>query len=180
MRGLLLLVVFVVASCSQNRVPHVYANAATQKIRTQQGFTYLNDQLFSGWVYQLFPNGDTLSLTPYFKGREEGSSKEWYANRQLKETRVYHEGKKEGEHLGWYENGYLRFIYNYQNDVYEGRVKEWGPNKLLYRDFNYVKGYEYGLQRMWETDGRLKANYEVRNGRKYGLTGSKNCVSTSQ
>ncbi|MGC4022562.1 MAG: hypothetical protein QM734_11755 [Cyclobacteriaceae bacterium] len=174
------LLIFVATSCSQNRIPPFYVNLSDGKIKTQQGVTSLNDKLFSGWTYELFPSGDTLSLTPYLNGKEEGISRQWYANKQLKERRFFHEGKKEGEHIGWYENGFLKFIYNYKNDVYHGHVKEWQSNKIMYRDFNYIDGYEFGLQKMWESDGRLKANYEVRNGRKYGLTGSKNCMSASK
>jgi antitoxin component YwqK of YwqJK toxin-antitoxin module len=171
---------FAFLSCSQNRVPGIYVNADAVNLLTHQGITSVNGRLFSGWAYTLFSDGDTASVTPYCEGKEEGVSRKWYNNKQLKETRFYHAGRKEGEHFGWYPNGIHRFIYHYNNDLFHGNVKEWSANGTLYRDFNYAYGYEAGLQKMWESDGRLKANYEVREGRKYGLTGSKNCLSATQ
>jgi antitoxin component YwqK of YwqJK toxin-antitoxin module len=175
-----ILLFFILFSCTQNRVPGIYINASRENINSRGGLTYYNGKIFSGWSYKLFPDGDTIYLTPYLNGKEEGTSKLWYENRQLKEKRFYRSGKKNGEHLGWYSNGSPRFIYHYQNDLYQGNVKEWRADGLLYRNFNYESGHESGLQKMWEADGRLKANYEVRNGRKYGLTGSKNCLSASR
>lgn len=175
-----LLIMVLAFACQQKDVPSIYANASTEKIITQQGITYHNQEIFSGWVFELNAVGDTTMLSSYLDGKEEGISKKWYNNHQLQEVRIYHLGKKEGEHRGWYETGAPRFIYHYQNDLYHGRVTEWQANGKLYRDFNYEKGYEAGLQKMWEADGRLKANYEVRNGRKYGLAGSKNCLSASR
>jgi len=175
-----LALVLLGVACQQKEVPSVFVNASAERIITQQGVTYHDDKIFSGWVFERNAIGDTLSLTPYLDGKEEGLSKKWYDNHQLQEVRLYHLGKKEGEHKGWYANGAARFIYHYQNDLYHGRVTEWQANGKLYRDFHYEKGYEAGTQKMWEADGRLKANYVVRNGRKYGLTGSKNCLSASR
>lgn len=167
-------------ACEANQVPDYYVDAARERITTRQGITYRGDMPFSGWVYQLSASGDTMALTPYLRGKEEGMAQRWYANGQLSEQRFYHQGKKESEHRGWYANGRRRFLYHYKNDLYDGNVKEWQADGRPYRNFNYAMGYEAGRQQMWESDGRLKANYDVRDGRKYGLTGSKNCQSAAQ
>lgn len=177
---LVLAFVWLGISCQQKDVPSVFVNASAEKIITQQGLTYCNQQIFFGWVFELNAAGDTISLTPYLDGKEEGVARKWFDNHQLQEVRFYHLGKKEGEHKGWYENGKPRFVYHYANDLYHGNVMEWQADGKVYRNFNYENGYEAGSQKMWEADGRLKANYEVRNGRKYGLTGSKNCLSASR
>jgi antitoxin component YwqK of YwqJK toxin-antitoxin module len=164
-------------ACSRSPVPPIYVDASREKLVTRQGLTYQKGRIFSGWVYELYTAGDTVYLTPYLAGKEEGIVRQWFENKQLKEMRVFRAGKKEGEHVGWYSNGAPRFVYHYKNDLYQGTVREWKSDGQLYKDFNYEDGYESGLQKMWEGDGRLKANYEVREGRKYGLTGSKNCKS---
>lgn len=156
-------------------VPNVFVNAATNGFVQRLGVLYWNGQLFSGNQYALHPSGDTAFITPFYHGREYGVSKQWYANKQLKEVRHFVHGKKTGIHTGWWDNGRLQFVYHFGEDVFEGSVKEWYANGRLFRQMHYTKGTENGLQQVWQPDGRVFANYEARNGRNYGLTGTMHC-----
>ncbi|CAN5598553.1 hypothetical protein BH09BAC4_BH09BAC4_04780 [soil metagenome] len=158
-------------------IPNVYALADQPGWQRQEGRLWLKKELFSGWQYQLWPNGDTAFVGAFREGRAEGKHRHWHANHQPKEVRQYQNGWQQGEQRGWYESGKPAFIYHFQNDVYEGSLKEWYPNGRLARNGNYHEGHENGPQKIWFAEGVLKANYVARNGRNYGFTGVKNCVN---
>ncbi|MES2779782.1 MAG: membrane-binding protein [Bacteroidota bacterium] len=170
---------FAWAACKQPgvSVPHVYMHAETQHLYQRNGVMMLDIVPFSGYVFQLYPDGDTNFVYGYLNGLQEGVSKQWYEKRQSKEIRFYHEGKKTGIHIGWWPNGNVKFKYRFVNDLYEGNCKEWHVNGMLYRNNNYEMGHEKGLQQAWFDDGSVQANYETRNGRNYGNTGMKHCKS---
>jgi antitoxin component YwqK of YwqJK toxin-antitoxin module len=156
-------------------IPRVFVLAADPSLRHAEGVLYLGTAPFSGWVYSLYDKGDTASITSFYKGREHGTARAWYPNRQLKEIRSWCNGRKTGEHKGWWEDGRLRFIYHFSNDTYEGTVQEWYPGGQLYRNMHYHEGREEGMQQVWRPDGALHANYAAVNGRNYGLTGTLHC-----
>lgn len=144
---------------------------------TKAGVTYVDSLPYSGVVYDLYPNSDTMFVYSFMHGKQEGRNIEWYPSGRLKEVRWYHDNRKEGVHKGWYENGKLKFVANYRRDIYDGSVKEWLESGQLFKDFHYKNGQEAGAQRMYWADGKIRANYQCINGRNYGLTGVKNCVS---
>uniref|UniRef100_UPI003751D279 toxin-antitoxin system YwqK family antitoxin n=1 Tax=Flavobacterium sp. TaxID=239 RepID=UPI003751D279 len=115
----------------------------------------------------------------YFNGLEEGTTKKWYANKQLAEKRLYVDGKKEGIHKGWWENGNKKFEFAVSNDEYTNEFKEWNSNGLLVKHFHYKNGQENGSQKLFYENGKVKANYVIINGKRYGLLGTKNCKNVS-
>lgn len=151
-----------------------------KSIKSKKGFLYVNDSLFSGMIYYLYPNGkDTLRIKNYSNGKENGYWFKFYPNHILKEKRFFDNGKKEGQHIGFYENGQKKFLYHLKNDVYEGNNKEWTQTGKLTADMNYHLGQEQGSQKVWYDNGKIKANYVIKNGRRYGLLGTKNCENVS-
>lgn len=152
-------------------------NASEHSYFTAGGITYVDSVPYSGMVYDLYPNSDTMFVYEYLQGKQHGRSVEWYASGQVKEIRLYSDNWKEGTHKGWFENGTPKFVVNYNRDVYDGNVREWLESGQLFKDFNYKDGQEEGMQRMYWADGKIRANYQCINGRNYGLTGVKNCIS---
>ncbi len=151
-----------------------------KSIKSKKGFFYVNDSLFSGMIYYLYPNSrDTLKIENYSNGKENGYWFQYYPNQILKEKRFFDKGKKEGEHIGFYENGEKKFLYHLKNDVYEGNSKEWTIDGNLVKDMNYHLGQEQGSQKIWYDNGKIKANYVIKDGRRYGLLGTKNCQNVS-
>lgn len=176
-RFLYLVMLALLLGCQQQVDKKAWINTRQHKLQQKSGTSYMRGNVFTGYEYQLFDNGDTALIVAYVEGRKDGVAKEWYADRQMKSIRNYRSGKYDGVQKGWYDNGQIKYQYHYKNDVYEGNVKEWLSDGQLYRDFNYVNGQEQGMQHMYWDNGKIRANYEARNGRKYGFTGVKNCTS---
>lgn len=139
---------FFIISCEKSRN---FADVHDPELKKERGVYYLNSRLFSGVVYELYPNGDTLFSAQYQQGIKNGLTKKWWANGQLK------------------------FEGNFEKGTYQGSVSEWYEDGTPYAVSNYDQGKESGKQMAWKADGSLKANYQVIGDRKYGLTGVKNC-----
>lgn len=168
-----------ITACTQSlpTVPAIYKDAGDIGFITKQGITQFNGMPFSGWQYELYANGDTTAIVPYYKGRENGFAKAWYVNKQLKESGEFREGKKEGMHKAWWPDGKPRFVREFKHGVYNGHVKEWFATGLVYKEFIYKNGREAGMQRQYFDNGKIQFNYEAKDGRYYGYTGVKNCVN---
>ncbi len=138
---------------------------------------FCNNTLFTGQLYSLYPNKDSIMLEPYVNGKLNGIAKKWYPNRQLSEARIYIDGFREGIHQGWYPSGKKRFVYLYHADLMEGVAEDWYEDGKPMKKMHYKNGHESGMQTAWQPDGSLMANYMAKNGRNYGLTGVKNCKS---
>jgi antitoxin component YwqK of YwqJK toxin-antitoxin module len=160
-------------------VPAKYIRATDPLFGNRQDTVLYKNEKFSGIKYMLYPNGDSMFVTPYLNGLEEGYSKKWYPNKQLSEERLYINGKKEGIHKGWWEDGKPKFIFAISNDAYTGEFKEWNSNGLLVKVFHYKNGQEEGRQQLYFDDGTVKSNYIIIEGRRYGLLGTKNCINVS-
>jgi hypothetical protein len=158
-------------------VPPVFIRMDDPALRAAGPDMLYKEQPLSGYLYALYPGGDTAALEPYANGRAEGWSCQWWPKRRLMEERFYAAGRKEGLHRGWWENGLPRYVYHFNDDEYEGALQEWAENGQRYRYFHYRKGHEEGLQQMWWPDGSLRANYVVKGGEQYGLIGRKLCTN---
>jgi len=156
-------------------VPNLTIVSYDSGFNFHQDTLFFLDKKFSGHVYGLYQNGDSLFSGSYLNGKEEGIFKKWYPNGQLVETRIYIDGNKEGFHQGWWENGAKKFEYHFLNAEHDGELKEWDKNGQPYRFFHYKKGYEEGSQKMWWSNGAIRANYVIKNGKRYGLLGLKIC-----
>ena len=180
---------FCAASCSTKKkdaffepkiaktVPANFISATDGDLTKRKDTIFYKNQLFSGFAYTLYADGDTASLQSYFNGVEEGTQKKWYPDKQPAEERFYINGKKEGTHKGWWPNGKPKFLFFAYNDEYAGEFKEWYASGLPGKDFHYVKGQEEGSQKLWWDNGTIRANYVIREGKKYGLIGIKLCVN---
>lgn len=156
-------------------VPNLFVNKGEEGLQTRQDTTFYHHMLFSGYLYALYPTGDTSMVEGYIAGLPEGKTLKWYPSGQLAESRLYVAGKKEGIHRAWWENGKPKFVFEISNDEYTGDFKEWNSNGMLIKHFHYAHGQEEGSERLWWDDGTVKANYIIKNGKKYGLIGIKLC-----
>jgi antitoxin component YwqK of YwqJK toxin-antitoxin module len=148
------------------------------RLRTNRGITYVEDKVFSGTIYTLYPNtSDTAILQTYYEGKENGEWKMFYPNKQLKEIRYFEKGKKIGKYTAWWENGKTKSSIHFNNDEYEGLFREWNLQGQLIKEMNYMNGHEVGNQKVWYDNGKIKTNYTIINGRRYGLLGTKNCIN---
>ncbi len=147
---------------------------------TKTSSLYLEDKIYSGFVYELHPGSvDTILIESYYNGLKEGASKKWYTDNKLKELRHYSSGQKNGKQIAFWKNGNKRFEYTAKKDAYEGELKEWNSYGFLFHLAHYTNGQEEGSQKLWYDNGKIRANYVIISGKRYGLLGTKNCVNVS-
>ena len=99
--------VFMVFFLSCKRTPTNLAKYDIDKITlvSKSGESFFNQLKFSGIVYKVYSNNDTLILGKYLLGKKDGVWKNFYKNGKLKEFRNYENGIKNGKHFGFYQNG---------------------------------------------------------------------------
>jgi len=170
------IMLLLLCACSQRET---FVNADAVQVKTSGGITTVKDVVFTGKLFTLYPNGDTMLIESYRDGKEHGCWKQFYPSHQLKEQRYFEDGKKQGEYIAFWENGARKLIYNFDDGEYNGACSEWLSNGLLTKQMNYSHGYEEGLQRAWYDNGKIKSNYKMVNGRRFGLLGTKNCTNVS-
>ncbi|MFT4522070.1 MAG: antitoxin component YwqK of YwqJK toxin-antitoxin module [Bacteroidia bacterium] len=134
---------------------------------------------FSGAVFELNLNRDTIQSSSYQNGLLHRTSYKWYSDGTIQEKRMYGAGKKNGEQITYWPNGHVRFEFTAVADAYEGALKEWDVNKNLIHLAHFKNGQEEGIQKMWYGNGKIRANYVVKNGKRYGLLGTKNCINVA-
>lgn len=154
-------------------------NADSLVLENRNGTIYRNNVPFSGKIYQLSADNDTLMIAGYFNGKEHGEWKRFYANGQLKELRYFNKGVKVKTLELWWQNGQKQLQCKFEDGEYEGTLYEWNENGQLTKEMNYKNGYESGSQKMYYNNGKTRSNYVVKNGRRIGLLGTKNCVNVS-
>jgi antitoxin component YwqK of YwqJK toxin-antitoxin module len=160
-----------------NASPNVVVNSKDPFLQMHQDTVFFKDKKFSGTIFNLYANGDTLMKVNYFNGLEQGEFKKWYPNKKMAESRFFQAGKKLGKHLGFWEDGKPKFEYYFTKGEHDGIANEWYANGQAYKAFHYTMGYENGSQKMWWENGVIRANYVVKQGRRYGLIGLKLCMT---
>lgn len=156
-----------------------YINKNSKFLNLRKTPALFNNKPINGFVYDLYPNGDTLSTGFYKNGLKSGVWKIYYNGAILKESREFKKGKRQGFYLGFYKNGAKNFSFSFLDDEYNGTNIIWAKNGKKIEEHNYLGGYERGVQKTWYLNGKIKSNYIIKNNRRYGLLGTKNCVNVS-
>ena len=168
-------------SCSRNepKVPKTYCQKSFKEITVLNDVVFLNKHKFSGFLFELDSNRDTISSEGFINGQLSGICRKWYSNKNLLEERMYAGGKKNGKQLAYWENGNKRFEFMAKNDAYEGELSEWTFDGKLTHLAHYKEGQEEGSQKLFYDNGKIRANYVIIKGKRYGLLGTKNCKNVS-
>jgi hypothetical protein len=179
---------FIIAGCGYDnkenfalqkpgRVPPIYYAISNPAFSNKQDTILFNGRLFSGYAFYLYSNGDTAFISGYLNGLKEGTARQWYPGKVLKEERTYVNGFKEGIHKGWWISGKPQFMFQVSRDEYTGLLMQWYVSGHLERIFHYKNGREQGSENFWWPDGKIRANYVIVDGEKFGLFGQKLCVN---
>ncbi|WP_035672469.1 toxin-antitoxin system YwqK family antitoxin [Flavobacterium sp. 83] len=171
----------LVCSCSkkESKAPKTYSLKSSTEITVLNDVVYLNKEKYSGFLFELYPNQDTISSEGFINGQLSGICKKWYPNKKLLEVRIYAGGKKNGKQVAFWENGNKRFEFMAENDAYEGELSEWTFDGKLTHLAHFKDGQEDGSQKLWYDNGKIRANYVIVKGKRYGLLGTKNCKNVS-
>ena len=155
-------------------------NADNINIQNKNGIIYLNEQPFSGKVFQLSPlTKDTVELIGYLNGKEHGEWRHYYPNKQIEEIRYYDNGDKIKTLTRWWENGQKQFFCTFKDGEYDGALTEWNRDGQVVRAMHYKNGYEKKNKKAYYNNGKVRSNYVIINGKRRGLLGTKNCVNVS-
>lgn len=169
----------LVFSCNGEKHKTRLVPATSNELSLRNDTLFYRNTKFTGAVYELDTEGDTLAVSSFLDGLQDGISTKWYSNRRLMEIRSYTQGRKSGKQIAYFENGGKKFEFVAQDDRYEGELKEWNAEGNLIHLATYRNGQEEGTQKMWYDNGKIRANYVMKNGRRYGLLGTKNCKNVS-
>mgnify|MGYP000337709300 CR=1 FL=1 len=175
------ILLLLASSCSKNKtiVPKIYWQKSSKEITVRNDVVYSNNHKYSGFLFELYPNQDTISSEGFINGQLSGICRKWYPNKQLMEERCYANGKKKGKQVAFWENGNKRFEFSAKNDAYEGELSEWTFDGKLTHLAHFKDGQEEGSQKLWYDNGKIRANYVIIKGKRYGLLGTKNCKNVS-
>jgi antitoxin component YwqK of YwqJK toxin-antitoxin module len=175
-----LLIGLLLGSCTRQATLIKAYSVDAIRLTSKNGVLYNGTTEFTGKLYALYPNGDSLFSRTYINGVEDGVHTIWYPDAHIQQIRRFKEGKKNGHSIAYWPAGKKRYEYYFRDDLYEGIQYEWYSNGKPYLKKTYKDGYEDGLQQSWKPDGSALSNYEARNGRNYGNIGKKNCYSVWQ
>lgn len=174
---LLMAVVMVSCNTTIQQQKLIAFNADSIKTELRNGLIYDGASLFTGRLFKLSNNHDTLFVQDIVDGLKNGYCKFFYEGARLAEIRYFEEGKREGAAFGWWPDGKKKFEYHYQNDLFVNQQQEWFSNGQRYSCKIFLNGYENGMQQVWDSTGAILSNYEAINGRNYGNIGQKHCKS---
>ena len=172
--GLILFpIILLFGSCKSGHKEVIYSHTALT--HSKQILLYQQEP-FTGVLYGLYPNHDTLFKESYADGLLNGLTKRWYPHHKPKEERWYKAGYADSTHTGWWQNGKVEFRLNYKDNSPNGRIEFWYSNGLRKSQYHYTKGEQTGIQTEWLNDGRPHKSYDVRNGIVKILIDSKSCL----
>lgn len=157
------ILVLLACSCSRNepKVPKTYCQKSSKEITVLNDVVYRNKAKYSGFLFDLYPNQDTISSEGFINGQLSGICKKWYPNKKLMESRSYFNGKKNGKQVAYWDNGNKRFEFDAKKNAYEGTLSEWTFDGKLTHLAHFKDGQEEGSQKLWYDNGKIRANYVI-------------------
>lgn len=113
------------------------------------------DELFSGWMVEMYPSGQKKSRSQVVNGRLHGLSEGWYPDGMLEVQEYFAEGVAEGPVKKWYPDGTLRSEGVAQAGKLEGVFRRWHPNGVMAEEITLREGQPHGPARAWDVNGTL-------------------------
>jgi antitoxin component YwqK of YwqJK toxin-antitoxin module len=147
-----------------------------KNLKLDNGVYYLDTKPFSGYIKEVF-NHQIISVGSYLNGKQEGTTKTFFPNGKLKDSRSYKDNKAFGRHYGYWSNGKMKFDFIYVNEKREGLQKQWYESGTPYAFLTFKDDREAGMQKAWRENGKPYINYEAKDGFRYGLQKSALCYS---
>lgn len=177
------LICFLCISChtpEHQSIELTLFNAKDLWLENRNGMLFQDNMPFSGKMYALYPHSnDTMKITGYYQGKEHGTWKVFFPNRQLQELRYFNQGMKIKTLKRWWANGQIQLACTFKNGEYDQAFHEWNINGQLIKTMHYNQGFEEGSQKLFYDTGKIRSNYVMKNGKRIGLLGTKNCINVS-
>jgi hypothetical protein len=129
-----------------------------------------NDQTpYTGWMKEMYVNGQVKALFRYKDGKEEGLWTLWFENGRKKMEENWKNGKKDGRMTLWFENGRKQFEANFKGGKKEGLETGWYENGHKKFEGNYKHGKMNGLEKGWYENGKKSSEANFKDGNLDGL-----------
>lgn len=141
------------------------------------GIYYADGKPVSGFIRETYGNGRLKSVGSYYRGRQHGITRTYYADGTPRDERTYKDNVSYGRHFGFWENGHRKFDFVYYDDKREGLQKQWYETGEPYAFLTFANDQESGMQQAWRQNGKLYINYETKDGIRYGLQKSALCYT---
>lgn len=127
-----------------------------QSIQIIEGKAYKDGQLFTGEDVSYFEGSTQVKETTQFvNGLEDGISKLYHANGQLKAKRFWKDGKKTSLWVNWDESGKKIAEASYLENQKHGDWNIWNANGQKLFEMHYEHGKKVGVWRQWDDSGKL-------------------------
>jgi antitoxin component YwqK of YwqJK toxin-antitoxin module len=83
---------------------------------------------YTGWVKDLYENGQVEELSQFKDGKKDGLWTTWYEHGQKEGEANFKDGKTDGLWTTWYENGQKMMEGNFEDDKMDGPFTQWYEN----------------------------------------------------
>ena len=100
--------------------------------------------------------GDGLRYEWYYRdGKQDGVTKGWYPNGQIKTMKKFDNGNRIGEWSAWFIGGNIKLKENYKDDKRHGIRTKWGNNGKKRWEMFYINGLKDGTWTFWDKNGNI-------------------------
>src|SRR5664279_4858152 len=125
-------------------IPDKTINKTDAALHFNNSVYYYNNEPYSGFIAEYYPDGSLASKSGYINGKLDGISETWFTNGQPESKRFYKNGNKAGKSYSWYEDGTKRYEYNFNpaTGLTEGKCTDWYPGGKIWQEIEYHNGKE--------------------------------------
>ncbi len=118
----LLGLILVTSSCQKEiRTPK-------SELKAIDGILFLNQEKFTGTVYENYADGQLLVEWEVLKGMQNGNSTIFHPNGQLDEKSIWEDGEKNGAYEKFYDNGQMEIKSHFVFDKKDGAFETFFKN----------------------------------------------------
>jgi antitoxin component YwqK of YwqJK toxin-antitoxin module len=117
--------------------------------------TFYKDSLPSQEI-TFFPSGDTIAITNYKNGKQEGLYRSFYPVRTREYEIPYLQDKISGTARKYFDNGVSEIEAEFKDDQRNGTFREYYKNKVLYNKESYQASKLEGPVKYYYSNGSLK------------------------
>lgn len=134
----------------------------------EDGFVYLNSQVFTGVCKSFWEEGIPEAVIPFTDGKIHGIRRTYWENGNLEEELTFEHGTMEGEVKAYYPNGGLKFKGQNKNDYPHGNWIAFFETSEKKMEYSLVNGVEQDSIINYYKDGTIKSKGYFIDGLKEG------------
>lgn len=141
-------------------------SVSSDQLENRDGLFYLieSNELYTGKITNYHENGQVQVTAFLINGIADGVETQWWPNEVKRSVTPYVKGKKEGTRQKWNDSGILWFEAEFKNDMLNGTRTLWNDNGKLRNSHQYIKGKEVdGVVTTYDSLGRRTYDHTIIN-----------------